>query len=117
MADADSKPSVEQTLFRSLNRFVKPLVKAGLGSPLPIGLGAVVLETTGRVTGKPREVPLVGLRFGDRVIVSTVRADSQWVKNVEANDAAAVWYCGKRHEATANVERGPLNVVTLDGRG
>lgn len=106
--------NVEQMVFRSLNRVVKPLVKAGLGSPLPVGLGAVVLETTGRVSGQPREVPLLGLRLGDKVIVATVREDSQWVKNLEANDSASVWYCGKRHEATANIERGPLNVVTLN---
>ncbi|MGH1492233.1 MAG: nitroreductase/quinone reductase family protein [Acidimicrobiales bacterium] len=117
MADPkQSQTSVDpsQALFRSLNRIVKPLVKAGLGSPLPIGLGAVVLESTGRVSGKPREVPLLGLRIGDRVLVSTVRDDSQWVKNLEADGNAAVWFCGKKRSATASVNRGPLNMVTLD---
>jgi hypothetical protein len=105
---------IQQQVFRTMNRFVKPLVKAGLASPLPIGLGAVVLETTGRVSGEPREVPVLGLRIGSRVMVSTVRDGSQWVKNLEADDTSAVWYCGKRHATTARVQRGPLNVVTLD---
>lgn len=108
-------PDVSQALFRTMNRFVKPLVKAGLGSPLPIGLGAVVLESTGRKSGERREVPVLGLRIGDRVLVSTLRSGSQWLKNLEADDEAAVWYCGKRRRAKATVRRGPLNVVTLNG--
>lgn len=110
----DNRPDLTKTAFRTLNRFVRPLVKAGVGSPLPLGLGAVVLESTGRVSGKTREVPVLGVRLGDKVIVSTVRGDSQWLKNLEADSDAGVWYCGKRHDATASVRRGALNVVTLD---
>jgi hypothetical protein len=106
-----------QTAFRALNRLATPAIKAGLGSPLPSGLGTVVLESTGRVSGKRREVPLLGFRFGDRVLVSTVRNRSQWLRNLEADERAAVWYCGRRHEATASVERGPLNLVTLEITG
>ncbi len=113
------QPDPLAPLFRGVNKLVRPLVKAGLGSPLPIGLGAVVVETTGRISGEPREVPLLGLRVGDRVIVSTFREKSQWLRNVEANPETAVWYCGRPHGTTAKVQRGPLNIVTLipDGEG
>ena len=107
---------ITRDVFRKMNRLVKPLVKAGLGSPLPLGLGAVVLENTGRVSGDTHEVPVLGLRVGRRVMVSTVRPGSQWVKNLEADDRAAVWYCGRRHETRATVQHGPLNIVTLDQR-
>jgi hypothetical protein len=99
--------------FRALNQIVLPAVKAGLGSPPPIGAGLVIVETTGRSSGKPRQVPLVAARFGSNVAVSTVRSDSQWVKNLQADPNASMWIGGRKRAGTAVVETGPLNVANF----
>lgn len=102
-------------LFRLLNTFVAPMVKAGAGNPLPIGGGSVVVETIGRVSGQVREVPLLSMRLGDQVVVSTVRDDSQWLRNLEADDRCAVWLFGRRRTAQAvSIERGPISIVVLE---
>lgn len=100
--------------FRALNAAVRPLVKLGLGSPPPVGVGATVLGTTGRRTGLAREVPLAGMRLGDRMVVSTVRDRSHWVRNLEAEPRADVWIAGRRRAVTANVQHLPgLTVAFL----
>jgi len=73
-----------------------------------------VLETTGRRTGRPRPVPVLSARLGNRLTVSTVRSDSQWIRNIEADPNVAVWLGGRPRQAVANVRRGPLNTVRLD---
>ncbi len=100
-------------VFNALNALVVPAAKAGLGSPCVVGSGIVVLETTGRKSGKAREVPLLGARLGDRVLVSTVRGGSQWAKNLDATPDAAVWVDGARRPASGSVSFGPLTVASL----
>ena len=103
-----------RSAFRNLNRVVRPAVKAGFGGPLPIGNGLVILETTGRKSGEPRQVPLVASRLGDTIWVSTVRTGSQWVKNLRVEPQIKVWVGGKKRSATATVvARTPLTVVSL----
>jgi hypothetical protein len=106
--------SITRRGFAALNGVVRPVVQAGIGNPLPIGAGAVVLETTGRRSGLPRPVPVLSTRLGHTLTVSTVRADSQWIRNAEADPNVAVWLGGTRRDAVATVKRGPLNTVRLD---
>lgn len=99
--------------FAALNAVARPWIQAGFGSPLPIGLGVVVVETTGRKSGLVRKVPLVAARFGETIRVSTVRPDSQWLANLESSPNSAVWMFGRRRAMVATVARGALSTVTL----
>jgi F420H(2)-dependent quinone reductase len=92
------------------NQFVERIVRAGIGGPCnirPFGIGSgfVIVETTGRKTGLRRTVPLLAQRFGNTVVVSTVRTKSQWVRNVEVDAAPSVYVDGKSRPAKAVVRR------------
>lgn len=102
--------------FQALNSVVKPTVQAGIANPWPLGGGLVLLETIGRKSGEWRSVPLVSSRKGNTVVVSTVRSNSLWLKNIEADERVAIWLNGKRRTGVASVNRGSLStaVVRLD---
>ena len=110
---SDIRTGATRTGFRLLNQAVLPPARAGWTAPPPFGNGIVVLETTGRVSGEPRQVPLAAMRMGHKVVVSTVREDSQWLRNLEQTPQAKVWMHGTARPVTATIRRGPLNVVIL----
>ena len=106
-----------RSLLRSTNSVVGPLLRRGVGSPLPVGAGIVLLETTGRESGRRREVPLLAVRGLGRVVVGTGRSRSDWLANVEDDPDVTVWLGGVRRGATAQVRRGGLvGFVELDVR-
>lgn len=116
---------LEQTFFATVNRVAEPLIRAGLGNPVCWSTGAIVLETTGRKTGRTRKVPLLATRIGDILLVSSVRHQSQWLKNLAGNPRARYWLGGRLHEAnvlvmapglaTQSVDRMPMYVSYLIG--
>ena len=100
--------------FRALNKAVLPLVELGLGNPLPLGVGPLVMQTTGRKSGLARKVPLLSARVGNTVFVSTVRPSSQWMANLQATPAASVQLFGESRSAEAEFTSvGPLHVAVL----
>ncbi len=99
--------------FGALNSVVRPAVRAGFANPWPLGSGLVILQTTGRKSGLQRQVPVVAVRRGNCVTVSTFRSDSQWLANIEAYPAVTVWLGGRAVPGTAQVTRGFLNIVEI----
>jgi hypothetical protein len=102
-------------LGRRVNAVVEPLVRSGVTSALPVGPALVAVETVGRRTRRVRTVPVLAFRFGNRVVVSTVRSRSDWFANLSAMKAARVWLGGQPRRVEVDVDDGPgLRTATLD---
>ncbi|UXY20437.1 nitroreductase family deazaflavin-dependent oxidoreductase [Streptomyces cynarae] len=63
-----------------------------------------VLETTGRVSGLPRQTPVGGRRVGNSFwLVSEYGERSQYVRNIQANPRVQVRILGRWHTGTAHL--------------
>ncbi|MEP7338252.1 MAG: nitroreductase/quinone reductase family protein [Acidobacteriota bacterium] len=93
----------QKQFFAGLNQFAEPLIRAGLGNPVLWPTGTIVVETTGRTTGRKINLPVLAARIGDLVVFSTVRRNAQWVKNLAAEPDVRYWLAGRPREATAFV--------------
>ena len=92
-------------MLEPLNRALTPAIRLGVGNPLPLTTGFVILEVPGRKTGTLRSVPLLCTDYGSALLISTVRGDSQWVRNLAAAGKAEVWLRGRKRAVTAHVYR------------
>ena len=87
-----------------LNRVVEPAVRRGIGSPRFVPGGLILLETIGFKTGARRRTPLVAIRLGGYVFISTARGDrSFWVKNLTRKPRVQYYLAGKPRQAKAFV--------------
>lgn len=93
----------QRQFFNGLNQIAEPLIRAGFGNPLFWPTGAIVVETVGRKSGQKINIPVLATRIGNLVVFSTVRRNSQWLKNLAANPEVRYWLAGKLHNASAFV--------------
>ncbi|MEM8767219.1 MAG: nitroreductase/quinone reductase family protein [Pseudomonadota bacterium] len=107
-----TSPRTFPELIAPLNDMVIPGVRRGFANPWPLGTGLVLIEVMGRKSLITRKVPLVGTDYGSLVAVSTVRSESQWVKNLAANPAARLWLRGTPREVLARVYRDGARIDT-----
>ncbi len=96
--------SLEQRAYRALNAVVRPSIQRGFGSPCVTPWGLVVLEHTGRRTGRQYRSPLLAMRMGRQVVVTTYRSErSNWIRNLEDQPRTHLWMNGERRPVRAHV--------------
>lgn len=78
---------------RVLNPFLALMMRMGISV-----MGSRVLEVRGRTTGTPRRTPVNLLRFEGKDYLVSPRGDSQWARNVRADNGRLVLELGRRRE-------------------
>lgn len=96
-------------LITAVHRFVYQQSGGRIGSRLP-GQRFLLLTTIGRRTGRPRVMPLLYIRDGDRfVVVGSNAGDDRppaWWRNLQAQPAAQVQAGREHHLVSAHRAQG-----------
>jgi deazaflavin-dependent oxidoreductase (nitroreductase family) len=81
-----------------------------IGGRMGFGLPVLLLETTGRRTGRVRTSSACYLRDGERIVIIASRAgnpkDPAWLLNLRADPQATIQIRGRRIPVTAREARG-----------
>ncbi len=102
--DASWRSDLERRAYRALNAVVGPSIQRGVGSPCIAPWGLVVLEHTGRRTGRQYRSPLLAMRVGRKVVVTTYRSErSNWIRDLEVRPRTHLWMNGERRPVRAHV--------------
>lgn len=96
------EPVVPQPPPAWLMRLVTPFVRRLLRSPLATLMGdrLVLLEFSGRRTGRVYALPVAATHVGDVLLVAT---DKRWKANLRGGAPLSVLTAGRRRSATADV--------------
>jgi deazaflavin-dependent oxidoreductase (nitroreductase family) len=102
MVGAQRASSMESEFFRALNSMVEPIARAGFASLDRWPVGVIVLQTTGRRSGKERSNPVMAMVIDGHAIVGTARGErSDWFRNLQASSHVQFWLGGERREGSA----------------
>jgi deazaflavin-dependent oxidoreductase (nitroreductase family) len=89
------------THYRRPGRVVRRLTNPLLVLAMRMGIsvwGSRVLEVRGRTTGTPRRTPVNLLNFEGNEYLVCPRGDSQWARNVRADNGRLILELGRRRE-------------------
>ncbi|MFF1919901.1 nitroreductase/quinone reductase family protein [Streptomyces sp. NPDC058221] len=92
-------PRFREFRFRAVTSLQRHVV-----NPLSRRMPAqILLETTGRTSGRPRRTPVGGRRTGQEFwLVSEFGEKSQYIRNIRADDRVRVRIKGRWHRGTAH---------------
>lgn len=96
-------------------KVINPIMGLLLRSPLhgPLGKRLLLLEYTGRKSGKRFRIPVGYVREGNTLLLAT---QSRWKANFRGGVPVRVWLDGKRRPAFAELIAGETEVADTLGR-
>jgi deazaflavin-dependent oxidoreductase (nitroreductase family) len=96
------RPALRGTLLGGVIRAWNPVYSAMLRSPLhwPWSTIAIVIEFSGRRTGRSYRTPVHYVEDGERLLLTS---GDRWCVNLRGGAPVAVWLRGRRRAATGRV--------------